>query len=360
MTEYTLAVSPSGLPRLVPAAPDDDPIARDRRAALVEAFEIGPGAGVLHLGAVEVGTDWPPAFSYYREIGHELVARVCAHPDLETLRHRIVVEPPLDDLERLANAAPPMKGAEYVTAESLATVWREVNQALAEDGRGEKVRPSRLFLVWEGPELGRSAPSFDDWPLRGDRAHGPRANEGGRGPGAVGQPAVGLKLDGVCGRRRISGPQVSPHPTPGAPSRGRSLSSSAWNRSRSRSRAVSPDASRARHGRTSGRPSEQTVAGPSPASRRRQDGVFGVPPTFMASLTAGSSWTPSRGGARSTPMAKLVTAEPTRRPTSWCPAAPRQRIRARSRSAPLVGDDTLGISLIRGGRGTVRDSLRSE
>ena len=132
----TLAVSPSGLPHLVPAAPDDDVVAGDRSSALVAAFAGGPGAGVLHLGAVEVGTDWPPAFSYYRELGHELVARVCAHPELETLRHRILVEPPLDRLERLADAAPPMRGAEYVTAESLVAVWREANHALGRELTG--------------------------------------------------------------------------------------------------------------------------------------------------------------------------------------------------------------------------------
>jgi|CZKU01.1.fsa_nt_gi hypothetical protein len=136
----TLAVAPSGLPRLVPAAADDDAVGNDRSAALLAAFETGPGAGVLHLGAVEVGTDWPPAFSYYRELGHELVARVCAHPDLETLRHRIRVEPPVDRLAQLADAAPPMRGAEYVTAESLAAVWRETHQAL-----------ERELTGWRGP-----------------------------------------------------------------------------------------------------------------------------------------------------------------------------------------------------------------
>jgi hypothetical protein len=136
----TLAVSPSGLPRLVPAAADDDAVGGDRSAALLAAFESGPGAGVLHLGAVEVGTDWPPAFSYYRELGHELVARVCAHPELETLRHRVLVEPPLDRLAQLADAAPPMRGAEYVTAETLAAVWREAHQAL-----------ERELTGWRGP-----------------------------------------------------------------------------------------------------------------------------------------------------------------------------------------------------------------
>jgi non-specific serine/threonine protein kinase len=136
----TLAVSPSGLPHLVQAGPDDDAVASDRSAALLAAFESGPGAGVLHLGAAEVGTDWPPAFSYYRELGHQLVARVCAHPDLETLRHRVVVEPPLDRLTRLADAAPPMRGAEYITVESLAAVWHDVAGALG-----------RELANWSGP-----------------------------------------------------------------------------------------------------------------------------------------------------------------------------------------------------------------
>jgi hypothetical protein len=129
----TLVVSPGGLPRLAPAGPDDPTVAGDRGAAIAAAFDGGPGAGVLHLGAVEVATELPPAFSFYRELGHELVARVCAHAELETLRHRILVEPSADLLERLAGAAPPMTGGEYVTAESLAVAWREANQALGRE-----------------------------------------------------------------------------------------------------------------------------------------------------------------------------------------------------------------------------------
>jgi len=61
------------------------------------------------LGAVEVGTELPPPFGYFRELGHELVARVCAHPDLETLREGVRIEPPLERLEAMAGAAPPMQ-----------------------------------------------------------------------------------------------------------------------------------------------------------------------------------------------------------------------------------------------------------
>jgi hypothetical protein len=139
----TLAVSPTGSPRLVPAGPDDDAIASDRAAAIVTAFEAGAGAGVLHLGAAEAARNLPPAFAYFRDLGHELVARVCAHPDLETLRERVRVDPPLDRLEAMAVAAPPMTGAEYITSDALARLWRETAGAF-----------ERELAAWRGPIAG--------------------------------------------------------------------------------------------------------------------------------------------------------------------------------------------------------------
>ncbi len=134
----SLLVMPSGRPRtaaeaVVPgglSGEGDVTLTGDRAARISAAFEEGPGAGVLHLGLVEVGTDLPPPFAFFRELGHELVARVAAHPDLESLREKVAVEPPRDWLEALAAAAPPMTGAEYVTADALTGLWNEANEAL--------------------------------------------------------------------------------------------------------------------------------------------------------------------------------------------------------------------------------------
>ena len=128
-----LVVSPGGHPRLAAATTDDDVLDGEASAALAHAFEDGPGCGVLHLGAVEVATPLPPAFAYFRDLGHELVARVCAHPDLETLRDRVQIDPPVDHLERMAGAVPPMTGGEYVTQETLTSLWREVGDALGRE-----------------------------------------------------------------------------------------------------------------------------------------------------------------------------------------------------------------------------------
>ena len=135
-----LAVSPSGRPRVAPAEADEDALDGDRAAALSTAFERGAGAGVLHLGAVEVGTSLPPAFAFFRALGHELVARLCARTDLESLRGRTRVDPPADWLAALAAGAPPMRGAEYVNVEALEAVWREAGEAFGAE-----------VSSWKGP-----------------------------------------------------------------------------------------------------------------------------------------------------------------------------------------------------------------
>ncbi len=53
-----LLVSPSGLPRVASASdPHGNSVDAARGTAIAAAFERGAGFGVLHLGAVEVGTE---------------------------------------------------------------------------------------------------------------------------------------------------------------------------------------------------------------------------------------------------------------------------------------------------------------
>jgi non-specific serine/threonine protein kinase len=126
----TLSVLPSGHVRLAEAEAGGDGLQADSAAAVLAAFERGAGAGVLHLGAVEVTSTLPPAFRYFRELGHELVARVCAHPELETIRDRIHLDPPLSLVQSMSLAVPPITGAEYLTVEALTTLWRDAEAAL--------------------------------------------------------------------------------------------------------------------------------------------------------------------------------------------------------------------------------------
>ncbi len=91
------------------------------------AFARGSGHGLFELGAGEVGTALPPDFSYWRDFAARLVATICAHPDLDA--HAPIPAPALGELEVLAAAAPPMTGAEYITASVLETLWTAIADA---------------------------------------------------------------------------------------------------------------------------------------------------------------------------------------------------------------------------------------
>ncbi|HEY3627061.1 MAG TPA: DEAD/DEAH box helicase [Terracidiphilus sp.] len=103
-------------------APPVDSVLAER---LARAFERGAGHGLLLLGAGSVGTGLPPALSYWREFGARYVTTLCTRQDGETS-----IAPPADgELDSLALAAPPMMGAEYLTATVLEALWRELDAA---------------------------------------------------------------------------------------------------------------------------------------------------------------------------------------------------------------------------------------
>ena len=111
---------------------DDGPtLDRGLAERLQSAFARGSGHGLMQLGAGEVGAALPPVLSYWREIGTRYVTALCILPDAEELGAEVrVPAPPEEELERLASAAPPMTGAEYLTAAVLHDLWEELNAAL--------------------------------------------------------------------------------------------------------------------------------------------------------------------------------------------------------------------------------------
>jgi non-specific serine/threonine protein kinase len=97
---------------------------------LKQAFERGSGHGLLRLGADEAGAVLPPVDSYWREFGARYVTALCTHQDGDAQwRSGRVAAPPDEELDRLALAAPPMLGAEYLTAAVLQALWQELDAA---------------------------------------------------------------------------------------------------------------------------------------------------------------------------------------------------------------------------------------
>ncbi len=116
----------------------------EKASCFATAFGRGPGHGLLRLGADEVGTALPPAWSYWRRFGASYVTALCALPVAgDGLTGPPLSKPPVPvrpdaELIDVAGAVPPMPGAEYVTAAVLGGLWRSMDAAfdaeLAEAG----------------------------------------------------------------------------------------------------------------------------------------------------------------------------------------------------------------------------------
>ncbi len=99
---------------------------------LIKAFERGPGHGLLLLGADEAGAALPPVAAYWREFAARYTGA------LRTTQNGRVA--PLDEaeLQRIALAAPPMTGGEYLTADVLRALWQELDEAFAAELKESK------------------------------------------------------------------------------------------------------------------------------------------------------------------------------------------------------------------------------
>ena len=129
MSALAPALSPHGVLSLKPSS-EATAWAPARGTRVLRAFDRGVGHGLLCLGADEVGTSLPAALAYWREFGARYVTALCAVPDVSAASTKPAVPSPNEtELDRLAAAAPPMIGAEYLTASVLGNLWRSVDAA---------------------------------------------------------------------------------------------------------------------------------------------------------------------------------------------------------------------------------------
>jgi len=111
---------------------DEDAPALDAELAqrMEGAFTRGSGHGLLALGADEIGVALPPALSFWREFAAPYVTGVCTWPIEAADPHRAhPPTPPKSELDQFVLAAPPMAGAEYLSAGVLSDLWQELDRA---------------------------------------------------------------------------------------------------------------------------------------------------------------------------------------------------------------------------------------
>jgi non-specific serine/threonine protein kinase len=159
----TLTLSPHGRLTLVESA---DAPALDGKFSqrLRMAFARGSGHGLLQLGAAEAGSALPPVFTYWREFGARYVTAICTHADTDAAPLPLPPAPSArrqagglshaglshEELEWFVLGAPPMTGAEYLSAETLGALWEELDAAFGVE-RAESKLGIQDFLKSRNP-----------------------------------------------------------------------------------------------------------------------------------------------------------------------------------------------------------------
>lgn len=117
--------------RLIVERDEDAPALDAELARRMEGtFTRGSGHGLLALGADEIGVALPPAFSFWRQFAALYVTGVCTRPIDAAEPHRAhPPTPPKSELDHFVLAAPPMTGAEYLSAAVLSDLWHELDRA---------------------------------------------------------------------------------------------------------------------------------------------------------------------------------------------------------------------------------------
>jgi non-specific serine/threonine protein kinase len=129
MIQLTPVLTPHGALALM-KADDGGVLDADRSERLQRAFARGSGHGLLSLGVDDAGAILPPVFSWWRDFGARFAAALCASQSRD--ENGAAVRPPAHDpaeLARLASTPPIMIGAEYLSAEVLTSLWRDMGQA---------------------------------------------------------------------------------------------------------------------------------------------------------------------------------------------------------------------------------------
>ncbi len=103
---------------------------------------------LLVLAAHGLGTALSAAGAFWRELGRLYFTRLCHVPELAAVT--VISAPPDEELQALADEAPPMVGAEYLRVETLAGWWSELD-AVALGAMRAEAGGAAVWLAAQNP-----------------------------------------------------------------------------------------------------------------------------------------------------------------------------------------------------------------
>ena len=149
MTPSTLALTPHGRLTVV-SMPDAPPLPFELAKQLVMDGVLGSGQVLLGLGAEHVGAALPPVIAWWRDLAVRYLTALCTLPEVAEHLPGRVPSPDAGELQALAWSAPPMDGAEYLSAGVLERLWQELDAALHAELQASG-QPLGVFLKARNP-----------------------------------------------------------------------------------------------------------------------------------------------------------------------------------------------------------------
>ena len=130
-----LAVSPSGRMAIVQTAADADESSAGRAnglsssgtKTLTNAFASGRSEGLFKLAALKFEGSLPASLGYWREFAARYLTELCHTPESEDNDIAPIPPPNSAEVAKAILSVPPMRGAEYVTASVLESVWQDLD-----------------------------------------------------------------------------------------------------------------------------------------------------------------------------------------------------------------------------------------
>ncbi len=113
-------------------------------------FAKGTGAGLLQLGANEVGISLPPIWAWWRNLAARYVTALCATPEDTPSAQIRVTQPDSATVQSWLTNLPPMRGAEYLDAALVERLWRLLHEAL-QAALAAQSQPLQLWLHAQHP-----------------------------------------------------------------------------------------------------------------------------------------------------------------------------------------------------------------
>ncbi len=98
---------------------------------IFKTYSQDAGSWLFYLGFYEQNTELSSSVNYYIQFSGLFIQRLSRIPDLETQRHTVRIEIAGDELDHFIENAPMMAGAEYIDADMLANLWKELGQTFS-------------------------------------------------------------------------------------------------------------------------------------------------------------------------------------------------------------------------------------